>query len=121
VNKQEKEKLCSIIHDMLIERGGYWINADIVLKNKEAKLGLKYNDEIKGFNDQQKTEDNSFESFKEAEIFFKDMGFVIDKEAKVKYSEMSSFKYMIRSLTLRQLFKMRNTGQIFATWRLKAV
>lgn len=121
VNRQEKEKLCSIIHDILMLRGGYWITADIALKNKEARLGLKYNDEIKEFNEQQGTEDNSFESFKEAEIFFKDVGFVIDKEAKVKYSEMSSFKYMKRSLTLRQLFKMRNSGQIFATWRLKAV
>jgi O-methyltransferase involved in polyketide biosynthesis len=121
MNEQEKEKLCSTIHDILMERGGYWITADIVLKNKESKLGLKYNDEIKEFNEKQCTEDNSFESFKEAEIFFKDMGFVIDKEAKVKYSEMSSFKYMIRSLTIRQLFKMRNTRQIFATWRLKAV
>jgi O-methyltransferase involved in polyketide biosynthesis len=121
LDNQEKKKLCSIIHDIMMERGGYWITADIGLKNKESKLGLKYNDEIKQFNEQHNTEGNSFESFKEAEIFFKEMGFVIDKLAKVKYSEMSSFKYMIRSLTLRQLFKMRNTGQIFATWRLKAV
>lgn len=119
--KQEKEKLCSIIHNILIKRGGYWITADIGLKNKEAKLGLKYNDEIKEFNKQQNTEDNSFESFKEAEIFFKDMGFMIDKVAKIKYSELSSFKYFKKSITLRQLFKMRNTGKIQATWRLRPV
>ena len=119
--KQEKEKLCSIIHDILMERGGYWITADIGLKNKEAKLGLKYNEEINRFNKQHDTEGNSFESFEEAEIFFKNMGFVIDKVATVKYSEMSSFKYFKRSLTLRHLFKMRNTRQIFATWRLKAI
>ena len=59
---------------LLMERGGYWITADIGLKNKESKLGLKYNDEIKQFNEQHNTEDNSFESFKEAEIFFKDHG-----------------------------------------------
>jgi len=120
LNKQEKEKLCSIIHDILMERGGYWITGDIVLKNKEQKLGLKFNDEIKEFNEQQNTEDNSFESFKEAEMFFKDMGFVIDKEAKIKYSEMSSFKYMVKSMTLRHLFKLKGAGKIQATWRLKA-
>jgi len=119
--KQEKGKLCSIIHDILMERGGYWITADIHLKNKEAKLGLKFNDEIKEFNEQQNTEDNSFESFQEAEIFFKDMGFVIDKEANIKYSAMSSFKYLIKSVTLRQLFKLKSAGKIQATWRLKAV
>jgi hypothetical protein len=104
-----------------MERRGYWITADIGLKNKEAKLGLKYNDEIKEFNEQHNTEDNSFESFKEAEMFFKGMGFEIDKEAKIKYSEMSSFKYMIKSMTLRHLFKVRKGGKIQATWRLKAV
>jgi hypothetical protein len=104
-----------------VERGGYWITADIGLKDKETKPGLKYNDEIKEFNERQNTEGNSFESFIEAEVFFRKMGFVIEKQARVKYSELSSFKYMIRSLTFRQLFKMRNTGQIQATWRLKAV
>jgi O-methyltransferase involved in polyketide biosynthesis len=121
LNREEKEILCSIIHDILIERGGYWITADIYLKNKEQKLGLKFNDEIKEFNEQQNTEANSFESFEEAEMFFKEMGFVIDKEARVKYSEMSSFKYMLKSMPLRQLFKLRKAGKIQATWRLKAV
>jgi O-methyltransferase involved in polyketide biosynthesis len=121
LDKQEKETLCSIIHAVLMERGGYWITADIGLKNKETKLGLTFNNEIKEFNEQHHTEGNSFESYKEAEMFFREMGFVIDKEAKLKYAEMSSFKYMIRSLTLRHLFKLRNTGQIQATWRLKAV
>jgi hypothetical protein len=54
-------------------------------------------------------------------MFFKDMGFVIDKEAKVKYSEMSSFKYMVKSMALKHLFKLKSAGKILATWRLKAV
>jgi O-methyltransferase involved in polyketide biosynthesis len=112
LENKEKEKLCSIIHDILLERGGYWITADIGLKNKESKLGLKFNDKIKEFNEQQKTEDKSFGSFEEAEEFFKDMGFVIDKEARVKYSEMSSFKYMVKSMTLRHLFKVKSAGRI---------
>jgi hypothetical protein len=121
LDKQEQKELCSIIHDILIERGGYWITADIYLKNKQPKLGFKYNDEIKEFYKQHDTESNSFENFKEAEIFFKDMGFVVDKDAKIKYSDMSSFKYFMKSLTLRQLFRLRGAGKIQATWRLKAV
>jgi O-methyltransferase involved in polyketide biosynthesis len=120
-DKREKEKLCSIIHEILIERGGYWITGDIILKNKEQKLGLNFDEKIKEFNEQQKTEDNSFESFIEAEMFFKEMGFVIDKEANVKYSEMSSFKYLVKSMTLLHLFKLKRSGKIQATWRLKAV
>jgi hypothetical protein len=56
------------------------------------KFDLKYDDKIKEFYEQQNTESNSFESFKEAEMFFKDMGFMINKEVKIKYSEMSTFK-----------------------------
>lgn len=121
LDRQEKEKLCYIIHDILMERGGYWITADILIKNKEAKLGLEFNDEIKEFNKQQNTEVNSFKNFKEQEMFFKDMGFVIDKEAQIKYSELSSFKYLVKSMTLRHLFKLKCAGKIQATWRLKAV
>lgn len=121
LDKKEKEKLCSIIHDILMERGGYWITADIYLKNKQPGLGFQYKDEVKEFYARQNTEGNSFESFEEAEIFFKEMGFVIDKEAKIKYSRMSSFKYLIKSVTLRQIFRLRSSGKIQATWRLKAV
>jgi hypothetical protein len=121
LDKSEKKKLCSIIHDILKERGGYWITADIGLKNKDAKLGLKYNDEIKEFNKEQNIEDNCFENYKDAEIFFNEMGFVIDKEAQIKSAEMSSFKYMIKSMSIRQWFKVLNKGgQIQKTWRLKA-
>ena len=34
LDTKEKEKLCSIIHKILKERGGYWITADIYIKNK---------------------------------------------------------------------------------------
>ena len=104
-----------------MERGGYWIIADIYLKNKQPKLGFKFDDKIKEFYEQQNTEGNSFESFKEAEMFFKDMGFMIDKEAKIKYSEMSTFKYLMKSLTFRQLIKIGSLGKIQTTWRLKPV
>jgi O-methyltransferase involved in polyketide biosynthesis len=121
LNKQEKEQLCSTIHGVLMERGGCWITADILIKDKETKLGLVYHDEITKFNEQQHTEDNSFESFQEAEKFFNNMGFVIDQKAKIKYSDMSSFKYLKRSMTLRQLLKIRRAGHIQVTWRLRAV
>jgi len=120
LSTQEKEKLCSVIHETLMERGGYWITADVVLKNKEAKLGLEYNDEIIEFNKQQNTEENSFESFKEAEMFFKDMRFMIDREAQIRYSEMSAYQYLRKSMTLGHLLKLRNKRKIQATWRLKA-
>jgi len=62
----------------------------------------------------QYTEGKSFESFKEAECSSRH-GFVIDKEAKVKYSEWADLN-ICESLTLRQLFKLKTGGKIQATW-----
>ena len=119
LDNSEKEKLCKIISKILKEHGGYWITADIYLRNKQEKLDLKLGDKTKEFFEQHHIEENRFESFEEAEAFFNRMGFIVDKEAKIKPSGLSSFKYLLKSLTLKQLFKMRKAGKIQATWRLK--
>ena len=119
LNDGEKEKLCRIIHKILEQRGGYWINADIYLKNKQEKLDLKIDSKTKEFFLQHKIEENKFNSFKDAELFFKKMGFVIDKEAVVDRSELSSMKYFLKSVSFKQLLKVSLAGKIQKTWRLR--
>ncbi len=119
LDRHEKEKLCSIIHKILKERGGYWITADIYLKNQQEKLSLKFDNKTKEFFEQHCIEDNKFESFEEAEVFFKQMGFTIDKEANIKRSKLSSLKYFMKSATIKQLFRIHKAGKIQATWRLR--
>jgi len=119
LDMNEKEKLCGIIHKILKERGGYWITADIYLKNELKKLELKVDEKTQEFFEQHHLEDNKFESFKEAEAFFKSMGFTVEKEAKIKRSQLSSLKYLMNSLSLRQLFRLRKAGKMQSTWRLK--
>lgn len=117
----EKEKLCNIIHKLLKERGGYWITADIYIKNKQEKLNLKIDNKTKAFFEQHNIEDNKFESFESAEAFFKKMGFKIDKEAKIKRSKLSSMKYFLKNTSLIKLFKFQKAGKIQATWRLRVI
>ena len=119
LDNSEKEKLCKIISKILKEHGGYWITADIYLRNKQDKLDLKLGNKTKEFFEQHHIEENRFESFKEAEAFFNRMGFIVDKEAKIKPSGLSSFKYLLKNMTFKQLFKMGKAGKIQATWRLK--
>ena len=119
LDRREKEKLCNIIHKILKERGGYWITGDIYLKNKQEKLNLKFDNKTKEFFEQHHIEENRFESFEEAEVFFKKMGFIIDKVANMKRSKLNSLKYFLKSATIKQLFKMRKAGKIQATWRLR--
>jgi len=115
----EKENLCSVIHDILKQRGGYWITADIYIKSRKQKFNLKIDTKTNDFFTQHHIEDNKFNSFEEAESFFKRMGFIIDKESEVKSSELSSMKYFLKSLTLKQIFKLRRAGKIQKTWRLR--
>jgi O-methyltransferase involved in polyketide biosynthesis len=115
----EKEKLCRIIHSVLKERGGYWITADVYLKWKVQKLGLHMDDNTKEFFEQHHVEENKFETFAEAEAFFKRMGFKVDKEAKIKPTNLSSIKYVLKSMSIIQFFKFRRVGKIQATWRLR--
>lgn len=119
LNFEEKESLCRIIHKILQERGGYWITADIYLKNKHEKLNLQIDDKTKDFFLRHNIEGNKFDSFEEAESFFMRMGFEIDKIASIKPSELSSIRYYIKSATLRQLLRIRKAGKIQASWRLR--
>jgi hypothetical protein len=47
------------------------------------------------------------------------MGFIVDKEARIDHSKSMSLKYLMKSASLKQLFKMRIVGKIQATWRLR--
>lgn len=115
----EKEKLCRIIHKILEERGGYWITADIYRKNPSENPDFKVDDHTKDFFLQHKIEENKFNSFEEAELFFKKMGFEIDRVAEVSRSKLSSLKYFMRSVPFLQLLKIRKSGKLQETWRLR--
>ena len=111
LNINEKKRLCSIIYDILKERGSYWITADIYIRNKNDKLNLRFDNKTTEFFEQHRIEDNKFESFKEAETFFRQMGLVIDKEANVKRSKLSSMKYFLKSTTIRQISRCVKLGK----------
>jgi O-methyltransferase involved in polyketide biosynthesis len=119
LDTKEKEKLCRIIYKILKERGGYWITADIYIKKQHEKLNLKIDKETNDFFEQHKIEDNKFDSFENAEAFFRRMGFEIDKVANVNRSKLSSMKYFLKSTSIKQLFYFRKAPKMQATWRLK--
>jgi O-methyltransferase involved in polyketide biosynthesis len=119
LNMQEKKRLCRIIHKILRERGGYWITADIYIKKKVENMDFRIDDKSREFFHQHNIEENKFSSFNEAEEFFRKLGFVIDREAEVKSSELSSFRYFMKSISLEKLVSIRESGKMQKTWRLK--
>jgi len=119
LDMDEKRKLCQNIRKVLQQRGGYWITADIYVKSPNRFPELKMNDKLQEFFREHRIEENKFNSFEEAEAFFKAEGFVIDKEAEAEHQNSGSLKYLLANATQEQLENMRRVGRVRATWRLK--
>ncbi|SFE05775.1 hypothetical protein SAMN05518672_104309 [Chitinophaga sp. CF118] len=116
---EEKEKLLSIIHKVLKKHGGYWITADIYIKNMSDSRNLGFDDKLQQFFAAHHIEENKFESFEAAEALFKKAGFIIDKKAVTDYSKTIALEYLFKNATPEQLELGRKNGKVNATWRLK--
>ncbi|MGD0343281.1 MAG: hypothetical protein ABSA76_16395, partial [Bacteroidales bacterium] len=114
----KKKKLCTIIHKILKRRGGFWINADIYIKNppENSTVNIDFNQK---FYKETKIEENKFDDFESAKSFFNQNGFVIDKEAETNYSKLNSLKYLSDCRRDTMTAKRRNVNKIRSTWRLK--
>jgi hypothetical protein len=120
LNKSEKENLCAIIRNTLKERGGCWITADIYVKLEALGIThLKFNDRLEQFLREHRIEENKFESFEDAESFFKKQGFIINKKAEPDVSRLTSLNNFLQSTTPEQIEQMRKAGSMQATWRLR--
>ncbi|SDP25719.1 O-Methyltransferase involved in polyketide biosynthesis [Mucilaginibacter sp. OK268] len=119
LNMDEKRKLCHNIREVLRQRGGYWITADIYVKSSKSFPELKINDELQEFLRGHRIDENKFNSFEEAAAFFKAEGFIIDKEAEAEHQNSGSLKYLRANATQEQLANLRSAGRVRATWRLK--
>lgn len=119
LNTDEKRKLCNNIREVLLQRGGYWITADIYVKSPNRFPELKMNDELQEFLREHRIDENKFNNFEEAEAFFKSEGFIIDKEAEAEHQNWGSLKHLWANATQEQLENMRRAGRVRATWRLK--
>jgi O-methyltransferase involved in polyketide biosynthesis len=115
----EKEKLCQMIHQILAKRGGYWITADIYLKERMTIPGAEMNDELNKFFEQHHIREQMFDSFEAAKAFFNEQGFTIDAEAKPEREKLRSLPYLLDSASPEQMQHLQNSKKIQATWRLR--
>jgi len=119
LNVDEKRKLCHNIREVLRQRGGYWITADIYVKSQKSFPELKMNDELQEFLREHRIDENKFNSFEKAEAFFRSEGFIIDKEAEAEHQNSGALKYLRANASQEQLANLRSAGRVRATWRLK--
>lgn len=117
----EKEKLCRIIHEHLTAFGGYWVNADIYIKKPIQDNMLHFDERTRDFYELHRIEENKFESFKKAQGFFREMGFIIDKEANVERSKLRSLNNLPLNIPLNPLKSLKNPTKFHTVWRLKVI
>jgi O-methyltransferase involved in polyketide biosynthesis len=116
---EEKKSLCSSIRQILLEHGGYWITADVYKKNDAIAQNFRREDKLQELFDQHRIEENKFESFEQAEEFFRVNGLIVDKEAEPDYSSLPVMQKVMERVTPEQIAQLMGSGKLHTTWRLK--
>jgi O-methyltransferase involved in polyketide biosynthesis len=118
LDEAEKKILLKTIHDILAQRGGYWITADIYIRNEFDSSNAALGDELGQLVAAHKIEDKKFESFEHAADFFAEAGFIIDKVLEPQYQMHSSFQYLLRTLPEEVKNSNQRPPKFRETWRL---
>ncbi len=120
LNMDEKKQLCSTVHSTLKQRGGYWITADVYVKRSaEMTASLPQSKSEAAFMEQHNIEENKFASYEAAEVFFKEQGFELVKEAVPNYAELSVMPQLLKVLPEELRASKQPPPKIQATWMLR--
>ncbi|MFX0029620.1 MAG: hypothetical protein ACFE8B_10450 [Candidatus Hermodarchaeota archaeon] len=120
LDEDQKRRVCTIIHDILREKRGYWITADIYIKREtqDSIINGFYDQKGKRFIAEHQVEENKFEDFEAAENFFKDYGFNIFRKIDIPSSQLSSRKFL-GNLPRDKLDELKSRKRNRETWILK--
>ncbi len=122
LNEAEQARLCSIIHDVLRQRGGCWINADVCVRRAAAMpMQMPMSEQERHFFEQHQIEENKYESFDTALEFFKAQGFRLVKEAEQHYEQLSVMPRLLK--VMPEAMRNRNAPppKMQAAWLLEAI
>jgi O-methyltransferase involved in polyketide biosynthesis len=122
LNMEEKKRLCKTIRNVLLQKGGCWITADVYVKRPEILRGkVPQSKSETAFFEQHNIEENKFESFDEAETFFEEQGFELVKEAVPDYQSLSVLPQLMKVLPEEARNSKEPPPKIQATWMLKVI
>jgi len=122
LNMEEKKRLCKTIRNILLQKGGCWITADIYVKRPEGmRANLPQSKSEAAFFEQHNIEENKFESYDDARIFFEEQGFELVKEAAPDYESLSVLPQLIKVLPEEARNSKEPPPKVQATWMLKAI
>jgi len=115
LDEPEKRQLCRNIHNVLSQRGGSWITADIYLKKSEEQID-RTSEKAREFLAFHKVEEKKFDSFEAAAAFFSECGFSIAQKEVVAYERLSALRFIqdrnIPEEVIKGWFKRRETWKL---------
>ncbi|HLI92606.1 MAG TPA: hypothetical protein VKU83_03325 [Puia sp.] len=135
----QKEQLCTNIRKALEARGGYWITADIYIRNpadnppagqdpaanpnpaaSPSPAASEQYTQWQAWKNQFQIEQKKFSGFAKAQAFFTRMGYKIDKEATPDYPRLTSLPFLRTTAGPQFLEHLRQRGRLRlrTTWRL---
>jgi hypothetical protein len=122
LNTEQKRQLGANIKKALEARGGYWITADVYIRNPERDQTPANGAQTawQAWRTQFQIEENKFTDYAEAEKFFTTMGYKIDKEATPDYPRLTSLPFLRTTAGPKFLENLRQPGRLRlrTTWRL---
>jgi O-methyltransferase involved in polyketide biosynthesis len=122
LNMEEKIQLCKTMYDILKQKGGFWITADVYTKrSEELRASLPQSKSETTFFELHNIEENKFESYPAAQEFFLQQGFELIKEATPDYQALSVMPHLLKALPEEMRNSKEPPPKIQATWMLKAV
>jgi O-methyltransferase involved in polyketide biosynthesis len=121
LNELEKKKLCAIVHNALMERGGYWITGDIYIRRPgNGEEEIPPNDKTAQFLASHHVEENKFSSFEAAAAFFEHCGFAVEKKL-VRTARPLDGLALLKQYYPSAAESTSGYRHIRETWLLKAV
>jgi O-methyltransferase involved in polyketide biosynthesis len=114
----EKKTLCSIIHEILKERGGYWITADVYIKTNEPRSDTP---SVDAFRKEHHLDENRFDDFKSAEEFFRSCGFEVVYREELAIDRLSCLQRLSPEKREAVIQKLKTAPSIRQTWCLKVI
>jgi len=122
LDMQEKIRLCSTIRELLKQRGGCWITADVYVKRPgDMRATLPQSKSEAAFFEQHNIEENKFDSYDAAQQFFKEQGFELVTEAVPDYQSLSVMPHLMQAMPEEVRNSKEPPPKIQATWMLKAI
>lgn len=120
LNMDEKRLLCQTIHNVLKGRGGCWITADVYVKrSNDMRATLPQSKGEAAFFEQHQIEENKFDSYDAAKLFFEEQGFELVKEAVPDYQSLSVMPNLMKVLPEEIRNSKEPPPKVQATWMLK--